>query len=157
MRRSLTEFHEWRHGWLTEPVGCSRCHLNDEKTTKLQHLPDSMSATVLYNGSETEPFKVETCVKHGCVNVATLFTVFSAVILHLVGHSLPPSIQIIYGTDSKLLHLNRFRAKAMICHTFSIELPRADDKVIITHIEKIFSTHRMLLPGHTHSLAWTRT
>ncbi len=94
-----------------------------------------MSATVLSNGSETNPFKVETGVKQGCIFAPALFSVFIAAILHLISHSLPPGVKIIYRTDGKLFNLNRFKAKFKIFNTAIVELLCADD-VIITHTEK---------------------
>ena len=101
----------------------------------LRLLHDSMSATVLCSGSETEPFKVETGVKQGCIIAPTLFAVFIAAIIHLVGHSLPPGVQITYRTDGRLFNLNRFKAKSKISRTSIVELQYADDNAIVAHTE----------------------
>ncbi len=93
-----------------------------------------MSATVLCNGSETEAFKVEPGVKQGCIIAPTLFAIFIAAILHLVGHSLPPGVQIIYRMDSKLF--NRFKVKSKISHISIVELQYADDSAIVAHTEE---------------------
>lgn len=48
-------------------------------------MTDNTAAAVLCNGSETKSFSVETGVKQGCIIAPTLFTVFIAAILHLIG------------------------------------------------------------------------
>lgn len=61
----------------------------------LRLLHDGMSATVLTNGgSESKPFTVETGVKQGCIIAPTLFAIFIATILHLIGQELPRGIPI---------------------------------------------------------------
>ena len=54
--------------------------------TILRLLHDKMTATVLTNGTETEPFTVRTVVKQGCVKfiAPTLFTVYLFAMLFLV-------------------------------------------------------------------------
>lgn len=63
-----------------------------------------MSATVLSN-SGSGPFIVETEVKQGCIIMPTLFAIFIAAILHLVGQYLPQGIQILYRKDGRLFNL----------------------------------------------------
>ena len=86
-------------------------------------LHDNMSAAVLCNGSETEPFKFETGVKQGCIIAQTLFTVFIATILHLNGNNLPPGVQFVFRTDAKLFNLN------------IVELQYAYDNATVAHTE----------------------
>ncbi len=93
-----------------------------------------MAVTVLSNGgSKSEPFIVETGVKQGCVIAPTLFAIFIAAILHLIGEELPQGIPIMYRTDGRLFNLNRFKAKSKVNCTTITELQYADDNVIAAH------------------------
>eukprot|EP00061_Rhincodon_typus_P005881 g25934.t1 len=87
-----------------------------------------MSATVASNcGLESEPFIVEK-LKGGCIIVATLFTTFIVVILHLTGQNLPKGIQVIYCMDCSL-----FNTKGKVSTTSILELQYADNNAITAH------------------------
>ena len=106
----------------------------DKYVRILRLLHDGMTATVLNNsGSLSEPFTVETGVKQGCIIAPTLFSVFIAFILHLIGKELPQGIPIWYRTDGRLFNLNRFKAKTKIRKTIIMELQYADDNAIAAH------------------------
>lgn len=108
------------------------CH--DKYIRILRLLHDGMSATVLSNGgSESEAFPVETGVKQGCIIAPTLFAIFIAAILHLIGPELPQGIPILYRSDGRLFNLNRFKAKSKIRNTTIMELQYADDNAIVSH------------------------
>ncbi len=108
------------------------CH--DKYIRILRLLYDSMEVTVLSNGgTKSEPFTVETGVKQGCVIAPTLFAIFVAAILHLIGEELPQGIPIMYRTDGRLFNLNRFKAKSKVNYTTITELQYADDNVITVH------------------------
>ena len=111
-----------------------------------------MSAAVLCNGSETEPFKVVTGVKQGCIIAPTLFTVFIAAILHLIGNNLPTGVGASLPSDGTRLDLNRFKAKSKLSHSSIMELQYANYNTIGGHTEKIYRPHSMLLLGLTSSL-----
>uniref|UniRef100_A0A803TLC0 C2H2-type domain-containing protein n=1 Tax=Anolis carolinensis TaxID=28377 RepID=A0A803TLC0_ANOCA len=96
-----------------------------------------MMATVLdSNGSQSDPFKVESGVKQGCVIGPTLFSIFIAMILHLVDGKLPTGVEIIYRTDGKLFNLSRLKAKTKVTTTSVIELQYADDNIVCAHSEE---------------------
>ncbi len=108
------------------------CH--DKYIRILRLLYDSMEVTVLSNGgTKSEPFTVETGVKQECVLAPTLFAIFVAAILYLVGEKLPQGIPIMYRTDGRLFNLNRFKAKSKVNYTTITELQYADDNVIAAH------------------------
>ncbi len=97
-----------------------------------------MSVTVLSNnGSESEPFTVETGVEQGCVIAPTLFAIFIAAILHLIGEELPQEIPIMYRTDGRLFNLNRFKAKSKVYCTTITELQYAVDNFIAAHSAEV--------------------
>ena len=96
-----------------------------------------MSAAVLCNGSETEPFKVETGVKQGCIIAPNLFTIFVAAILQLIGNNLHTRVQFDFGTEGKLFNLNRFKSKSKLSHSSIMALQYADDNDIVAHTEDL--------------------
>ena len=85
--------------WLVlARIGCPEKYI---RVLRLLH--DNMSATVLTGfGDETEPFRVDTGVKQGCVIAPSLFSIFIAGILHLTGNQLPQGVKIMYRTDGLL-------------------------------------------------------
>ncbi len=96
-----------------------------------------MEVTVLSNGgTKSEPFTVETGLKQGCVIAPTLFAIFIAAILHLIGEELPQGIPIMYRTNGRLFNLNRFKAKSKVNCTTITDLKYADDNVIAAHSAK---------------------
>ncbi len=112
----------------------SRYGCHDKYIRILRLLYDGMAVTVLSNGgSKSEPFIVETGVKQGCVIAPTLFAIFIAAILHLIGEELPQGIPIMYRTDGRLFNFNRFKAKSKVNCTTITELQYADDNVIAAH------------------------
>lgn len=112
----------------------SRYGCPDKYVRILRLLHDGMLATVLSNnGSESEPFTVETGVKQGCIIAPTLFSIFIAAILHLIGNELPQGIPVLYRTDGRLFNLNRFKAKGKVKTATIIELQYADDNAIVAH------------------------
>ncbi len=115
----------------------SRYGCHDKYIRILRLLRDGMEVTVLSNGgTKSEPFTVETGVKQGCVIAPTLFVIFIAAILHLIGEELPQRIPIMYRTNGRLFNLNRFKAKRKVNCTKITELKYADDNVIAAHSAK---------------------
>nr|XP_061823852.1 uncharacterized protein LOC133611023 [Nerophis lumbriciformis] len=119
--------------WLVlSKIGCP-----DKYIRVLRLLHDNMSATVLSgSGDETEPFRVDTGVKQGCVIAPTLFSIFVATILHLTNIHLPQGVEIMYRTDGQLLNINRFRAKGQTTTISIMELQYADDNALIALSEE---------------------
>ncbi len=78
-------------------------------------------------------------VKQGCVIAPTLFAIFIAAILHLIGEELLQGIPIMYRTDGRLFNLNRFKAKSKVNCTTITELQYTDNKCYL----------RRRPPGHS--------
>uniref|UniRef100_A0A803U0X9 ribonuclease H n=1 Tax=Anolis carolinensis TaxID=28377 RepID=A0A803U0X9_ANOCA len=117
---------------ILQKIGCP-----DKFVNILRLLHDDMMATVLDSkDSQSDPFKVESGVKQGCVIAPTLFSIFIPMILHLVDGKLPTGMEIIYWTDGKLFNLSRQRAKTKVTTTSIIELQYADDNVVCAHSEE---------------------
>lgn len=114
--------------WLVlTKIGCPEKYL---RVLRLLH--DNMSATVLSgSGDETEPFRVDTGVKQGCVIAPTLFSIFIAAILHLTGKHLPQGVKIMSRTDRQLFNINRFRAKGRTTTISIMELQYVDDNALV--------------------------
>ncbi len=119
--------------WLVlAKIGCPEKYI---RILRLLH--DNMSATVLSgSGDETEPFRVDTGVKQGCVIAPTLFSIFVAAILHLTSKHLPQGINIMYRTDGQLLNISRFRAKGKTTTISIMELQYADDNALVALSEE---------------------
>ncbi|KAK1886523.1 Secreted RxLR effector protein 78, partial [Dissostichus eleginoides] len=119
--------------WLVlAKIGCPEKYV---RVLKLLH--DNMSATVLSgSGDETEPFRVVTGVKQGCVIAPTLFSIFVAAILYLTSKHLPQGVNIMYRTDGQLLNINRFRAKGQTTTISIMELQYADDNALVALSEE---------------------
>ena len=101
----------------------------------LRLLHDDMSVTVMANGNFTEPFKVKSGVKQGCVAAPTLFSLFIAAVLHLTQDDLPPGISINYRTDGGIFNLNRLKARTKVNINSVVELQYADDNVVCAQSE----------------------
>ena len=102
----------------------------------LKLLHDNMSVTVIANGNTTQPFKVTSGVKQGCVIAPTLFSVFIAVVLELIGDQLPQGITINYRTEGGIFNLRRLNARTKISVTSIIELQYADDNAVCALTER---------------------
>ena len=101
----------------------------------LRLLHDDMSVTVMANGNFTEPFKVKSGVKQGCVAAPTLFSLFIAAVLHLIQDKLPPGISINYRTDGGIFNLSRLKARTKVNVNSVVELQYADDNVVCAQTE----------------------
>ena len=99
-----------------------------------------MTATVLFNWTETEPFTIRTGVKQGCVIVPTLFTVYLCAILFVLRDRLPHGVELDYRFDGMLFNLSRLQAKTKVVKTAVINLQYADDCAILAHSAKTFQT-----------------
>ena len=92
------------------------------------------------NGSFTEPFKVKSGVKQGCVAAPTLFSIFIGVVLHLIHDKLPPGISINYRTDGGIFNLNRLKARNKVNVNSIVELQYADDNAVCAQSENDLQT-----------------
>ncbi len=120
----------------------SRYGCHDKYIRILRLLYDGMKVTMLSNGgTKSEPFTVETGVKQGCVIAPTLFAIFFAAILPLIGEELPQGIPIMYRTDGR---------SKVNCTTIT-ELQYANDNVIAAHSAE--DLQGMLLPRRTEPWA----
>jgi len=107
----------------------SGCPAKFVKMVRLMH--EQMTATVLVNKGDSNPFNVTTGVKQGCLKAPTLFSIFIAVVLHIVHPRIPTRInEITYRFDGKLFNLPRLKAKTKVSKTAVVEFQYADDNAI---------------------------
>jgi hypothetical protein len=102
----------------------------------LRLLHDDMEASVKNDNSFTEPFKIGTGVKQGCIIAPTLFSIYLAAMLQQTTDTLPEGINITYRMDGKLFNLSRLKARTKISQTSVIELQYADDSMICAQSEQ---------------------
>ena len=93
------------------------CPVNLIKILRLIH--DKMTATVLFNGTDTEPFTIQTWVKQGCVIAPTLFTVYLCATLFLLRDRLPHGVELEWRLDAKLFNHSRLKANTKMMKTSS--------------------------------------
>ncbi|XP_067835655.1 uncharacterized protein [Heptranchias perlo] len=99
-----------------------------------------MQAVILTNGSTTDPVRVQTGVKQGCVIAPTLFSIFLAATLHPVTMKLPAGVELTYRTSGKLFNLRCLQARTKTTPTSVIELQYADDASVCAHSEAELQT-----------------
>lgn len=74
--------------------------------TIIRLLHGDMTATILSNGSEKDPFTIRTGVQQGCVIAPTFISSYITSILHLVTEGLPSGISIQDLMDKNLFKIN---------------------------------------------------
>ncbi len=100
----------------------------------LSLLHHKMTATVLINGTETEPFIIRAGMKQGCIIVPTLFTVYLRVVLFLLRDRLPCGVETDYRRSRRLFNLSRLKTKTKVTKTAVIYIQYGDDCAILAHI-----------------------
>jgi hypothetical protein len=101
----------------------------------VQLLHSEMNASVLIDGQSSEPFKVNTGVKQGCVIAPTLFSIYLYAVLHIVKEELPQGITLNYRVGD-LFNLQRLLAKTLTSKQQVLEVQYADDNAIVAHTEE---------------------
>ena len=99
----------------------------------LRILHSKMTATVLFNRTDPEPFTIRTGIKQGCVIAPTPFTIYLCVILLFIRYQLPHGVEPDYRLDGRLFNLNRLKAKTKVMKTTVIDVQYADDCAILVH------------------------
>ncbi|XP_076043659.1 uncharacterized protein LOC143026773 [Oratosquilla oratoria] len=116
---------------ILKKVGCP-----DKFITIVQLFHDEISASVLANGGNSKPFKVDFGVKKGCVLAPTLFSIFVAAILHMIKNNVPPGTHILYRMDGKVFNLSRLKAKTKVKTTSHLDFEYTDDNSVALSSEK---------------------
>ena len=99
----------------------------------IRSFQEDMKGTVVFDGSTSAAFNIQSGVKQGCVLAPTLFGIFFAVMLK---HAFGPAAEGIYlrtRTDRKLFNLSRLRAKTKVQLRCLRDFLFADDAPVTAH------------------------
>jgi hypothetical protein len=96
-----------------------------------------MHSTVTYNdnGSTSEPFKVSSGVKQGCVLAPTFFGIFFSMLLQYAFKDCNEGVFLRTRSDGKLFNIARLRAKTKVSRVLIREMLFADDAALVSHTE----------------------
>ena len=94
-----------------------------------------MSARVVVDGLESEPFEVLVGVKQGCVLAPVIFNLFlvAVTLLFRDGISVSDGIQFNHRLDGNLFNLRRLKANSKVTEASVLELQYADDAALPSH------------------------
>ena len=109
-------------------IGCPSKLLNIVKS-----FHDNMKGTVVFDGSTSETFNIQSGVKQGCVLAPTLFGIFFSVLLKHAFGAATEGIYFRTRSDGKLFNLSRLRAKSKVQLKTLRDFLFADDAAITTH------------------------
>ena len=93
----------------------------DKLITMIRLLHDEMTASVICEGQQVEPFPVKVGVEQGCVLAPTLFALFMGTVLQLAEPQLRnQGVQITFRFDGNMFNLQRIKAKTKVSWNFSM-------------------------------------
>ena len=92
--------------------------------------------TVQFNGSFSEPFKIRSGVKQGCVLAPMLFGAFFGLLLNHVLDTTTEGIYLRTRSDGRLFNLARLRAKTNVRKVLIRDILFADDAAVATHTQE---------------------
>lgn len=96
---------------------------------------DNMMSTVQFDGNISDPFKIQSGVKQGCVLAPTLFGIFFALLLKYAFGQHTEGIYLHSRSDGKLFNPSRLKAKTKVRQVPIRDMLFADDAAIATHTE----------------------
>ncbi|XP_066482784.1 DBIRD complex subunit ZNF326 isoform X2 [Tiliqua scincoides] len=95
-----------------------------------------MKGTVVFDGSTSDPFDIQSGMKQGCVLVPTLFGIFFAVLLKHAFGTATEGVYLRTRSDGKLFNLSRLRAKSKVQLKCLSDFLFADDAAVTAHSAK---------------------
>lgn len=96
-------------------------------------LHDGMTGQVLYRGTTSPEFSIQTGVKQGCVLAPTLFSLYLAALHQTLPETATSDVNISTRPEGNVFNLGRLRAKTR-CQTIPVnELQYADDNAAPSH------------------------
>jgi len=116
---------------LLEKIGCP-----PKLRSMVVSFHEDMKGTVVFDGSSSEPFLINSGVKQGCVLAPTLFGIFFSMLLKYAFDSSTDGIYIHTRSDGKLFNLARLRARTKVTEVLVREMLFADDAALATHTEE---------------------
>ena len=96
----------------------------------------NMHGTISFDGDISEPFKIDSGVKQGCVLAPTLFGIFFSLMLTYAFGTASDGIYWHTRHDGKLFNLKRLRAKTKVTCVLIREMLFADDAVLVSNIKE---------------------
>ena len=107
---------------------------------KLQSMIESFhtdtKGTVQFNDSSSEPFKIRSGVKQGCVLALTLFGIFFGLLLKHAFGTTTEGIYLHTRSDGRLFNLARLRAKTKVRKDLIRDMLFADDAAVASHAQE---------------------
>lgn len=92
-----------------------------------------MTGQVLFNGDQSDPFKVSNKVKQGCVLAPILFNLLFTCILRQAMQDFEEGVYIDYCYDGSIFDLHRLSVKTKTLTSLLQEVLYAVDCALITH------------------------
>ena len=96
----------------------------------------NMHGFVSFDGEISEPFKIESGVKQGCILAPTLFGIFFSLMLTYAFGTASDGIYLHTRHDGKLFNLKRLRAKTKVTCVLIREMLFADDAALVSHTQE---------------------
>ena len=106
---------------------------------KLFHV--NMTGQVLWNGKQSDPFKISNGVKKGCVLAPVLFNMFFICVLNYTVHGLDEGVYIHYHFDGSVFSLHQLTAKSKTLTDLIQAALFADDCALMAHQVQWPSNH----------------
>ena len=97
-----------------------------------------MQGTVSYDGASSEPFKILSGVKQGCVLAPTLFGIFYSMLLNLAFRHSDEGVHRHTRGEGKLFNLARLKGMTEVRTVLIKEMLFADDAALTSHTEEAF-------------------
>ena len=92
-----------------------------------------MHGTVSFDGEISEPFKIDSGVKQGCVLAPTPFGIFFSLMLTYAFGTASDGICLHTRHDGKLFNLKRLRAKTKVTCVLIREMLFADNAALVSY------------------------
>ena len=97
-----------------------------------------MQGTVSYDGASSEPFKILSGVKQGCVLAPTLFGIFFSMLLNLAFRHSDEGVHRHTRSEGKLFNLARLKGMTEVRTVLIKDMLFADDAALTSHTEEAF-------------------
>ena len=95
-----------------------------------------MHGFVRFDGEVSEPFKIESGVKQGCILAPSPFGIFFSLMLTYAFGTDSDGIYLHTRHDGKLFNLKRLRAKTNFTCVFIREMLFVDDAALVSHTQE---------------------
>ena len=97
---------------------------------------DGMEGIVQVDGNFSEPFKIKSGVKQGCVLAPTLFGIFFSMMLKHAFGTATEGIHLHTRSDGKLFNMSRLKALTKVQRRLIRDMLFADDAAVVAHSQE---------------------